>query len=121
LTKPDLFALAGFSLIGFAILLTAGFYLANRGHTLLLRMGTSVDVKLIQRTIAPLFHKQFADRITLRDIQILQGKDLMIGLQLASMTPEQRDQNLLEAERHLQTLLIERFGFSKPFIVQAVL
>jgi hypothetical protein len=121
LIKPKLFVLSGLASIGFSGLLGVGFYFTSYGRTLLLRMGTSVDVKLIHHTIEPLFYRQFADRIVLRDVQVLRGKELMIGLRLASMNPEEREKLLSEAERHLQTLLIERFGFSQPFTVQVSL
>jgi hypothetical protein len=121
LVKPKLFVLFGMASIGFSGLLGVGFYFMSYGRTLLLRMGTSIDVKLIHQTIAPLFHRQFADRVALRDVQVLQGKELLFGLRLASMNQEERDKLLTEAERHLQTLLIERFGFSQPFIVQALI
>jgi hypothetical protein len=119
LTKPDLFALVGFVLIGLSLMLVLGFLSVNRGRTLLLRMGASIDVLLIRQTIAPLLQRQFADRIALSDVRILRGKELTIGLRLAPMNPDEREKLLLQAERHLQILLMERFGISQPFMVQA--
>ena len=121
LMRPKLFVFTGLASIGFSGILGFGFYFMSYGRILLLRMGTSVDVKLIRQTISPLFYREFSDRIELRDVQVLQGKELLFGLRLASMNPEERAKLLLEAERHLQTVLMERFGFSQPFTVQASL
>jgi hypothetical protein len=121
LTRPKLFVLMGLVSIGFSGLLGFGFYFTSYGRILLLRMGTSVDVKLIQQTISPLFYREFADRVALGDVQVLQGKELLFGLRLGSMHPEERAKLLSEAERHLQILLMERFGFSQPFTVQVSL
>jgi hypothetical protein len=111
----------GLASIGFSLLLSVGFYFMSSGRILLIRMGTSVDVRLIRATIAPLFYREFSDRIELQEVQVLQGNQLLFGLRLTSMHPEERAKVLSEAERHLQTLLVERFGFSQPFTVQASL
>ncbi|HEV7737544.1 MAG TPA: hypothetical protein VGO47_09270 [Chlamydiales bacterium] len=117
--NPNLVAFAGFGLIAFSLLLMGGLLSVNRGRILLLRMGTSVDVKLIRQTIAPLLHKHFAARIALSNVQIHGGRDLALALKLAPMEEDEREKLLLEAEKHLQVLLIERFGYSQPFVVQA--
>ena len=117
--NPNLVAFAGFGLIAFSLLLIGGLLSVNQGRVLLLRMGTSVDVKLIRQTIAPLLQRHFAARISLSNVQILGGKDLTLALKLAPMEEDEREKLLLEAEKHLQVLLIERFGYSHPFVVQA--
>jgi hypothetical protein len=117
--NPNFVAFAGFGLTAFSLLLMGGLLSVNRGKILLLRMGTSVDVKVIRQTIAPLLHKHFAARIALSNVQILGGRNLTLALSLAPMEEEEREKLLLEAEKHLQVLLIERFGYSQPFIVQA--
>lgn len=119
LRNPKIVAFAGFGLIAFSLLLMGGLLSVNRGRVLLLRMGTSVDVKLIRQTIAPLLHKHFAARIALSNVQIFGGKELTLAIKLAPMEEDEREKLLLEAEKHLQVLLIERFGYSQPFIVQA--
>jgi hypothetical protein len=117
--NPNLLAFAGFGLIAFSLLLMGGLLSVNRGKILRLRMGTSVDVKLIRQTIAPLLQKHFAARIVLSNVQISGGRDLTLALKLAPMEEDEREKLFLEAEKHLQVLLIERFGYSHPFIVQA--
>ena len=117
--RSGLFLILGLASIGFSAILGCGFYCLSYGRTLLLRMGTSVDVKLIRQIILPLFYKEFSDRVSLRDVQVLQGKELLFGLQFASMSAEERDKLLLKAEHHLQTVLVERLGCKQPFTVQA--
>lgn len=114
-TKSPIFATVGCSVIGFSLLLGMWFLYVSRGQVLLLRMGTSVDVKLLRQSIAPILHKQFGDRIALRDVQIFRGKELSIGLRIGT---ENREALLVEAETCLQGLLIERFGFKRSFLVQ---
>jgi ABC-type protease/lipase transport system fused ATPase/permease subunit len=121
LQTPNLLAFLGFGLIAFSLFLMGGLLSVNRGRVLLLRMGTSVDEKLIQQTIAPLLQKHFAARIVLSNVQILRGRDLALALTLVPMEEGEREKLLLEAEKHLQVLLIERFGYSQPFTVQALI
>jgi len=115
--RAHLFAIVGCSVIGFSLLLGMWCFYVGRGRVLLLRMGTSVDVKLLRQSIAPLLHKQFGDRIALSDVQIFRGKELSIGLRVS---PENRDALLGEAEKCLQGFLIERFGFNRSFLVQVI-
>lgn len=119
-TKPDRIAMIGVCFIGFSWLLCLGFLSVFKAKILLLRLGTSVDVKLIRQTVAPLLQKQFGPRIRLRDVQILKGKELSLGVQLGPMNDEEREELLLEAEQHLKTLLSERFGYRKAFTMQAM-
>jgi hypothetical protein len=114
-TQSNAFAMIGCCVLGFSLLLGMWFLYVSRGRVLLLRMGTSVDVKLLRQSIAPLLERQFGDRIALRDVQIFRGKELSIGLCIG---PENREALLSEAETCLQGFLIERFGFKRPFLVQ---
>jgi len=110
--------------IGFVLLaffLTAGFYGLSKGKFLLLRMGgltTEVDIKLLKKAISPILSKHFPSLVFLTDLEICKNQQLRIGLSIAPMEAKEKEKTLLEAERQLQTLLSERFGYCRPFTVQ---
>jgi hypothetical protein len=111
----------GLGFFGLAFFLTMGFYCLSRGRYLLLRMGdlvTEVDMSVLKKTIRPLLSKQFASRVHLTDLEVFKDSQLRIGLSILPMEEKEKEKTLLEAERHLQTLLSERFGYRRPFIVQ---
>jgi len=112
-----LFGMIGFCSVGFSLLLGAIFFAMGRRRTLFLRMNTSVDLLLLRQMLGTLFQQQFSGHIALRDVHIFRGKELTIGLQFISGKVE--EERLLEVERHLKKFLMERFGYSEPFFVQA--
>lgn len=124
LEKPDVFAAWGIVLFVVAFLMTMGFLGVNRGRFLLLRMGGqgdfAVDTLILRKTIVPLLQKQFAARIALHNVEVLREKELAIGLTVETMDPLEQEKLLLEAEKHLKKLLVERFGYRDSFAVQAV-
>lgn len=105
----------------FTFLLTMGFYSLSKGRFLLLKMGArtlEVDVKVLKKTIPPFLYKQFSARVLLTDLEIFKKQQLRIGLSIAPMEEKEQEKTLLDAERHLQTLLSERFGYNRPFVIQ---
>jgi len=121
LNEPDLCSILGIGFFLAAFLCALGFYALNRGRILVLQMGKHVlamDETVIRETIEPSLHRAFAEKLSLDHVEIVRQRDLEIGVSLASMGEEEREQLLLSAEQHLETLLLERFGYRRPFKVQ---
>lgn len=121
LEDSDCLVWMGLGFFSLTFLLTMGFYGLSKGRFLLLKMGelvTEVDVKILKKTIPPFLSKQFAARVLLIDLDVFKNQELRIGLSIAPMEAKEKEKTLLDAERHLQTLLSERFGYRRPFIVQ---
>jgi len=111
----------GVAFFSFALLLTLGFFSLSKGRFLLLRMGehtTEIDVRILKKAIPPMLTKQLSGKVRLRDVEVFKNRELRIGLTMAPMEDKEKETILLDAEYHLQTLLSERFGYSRPFIVQ---
>ncbi|MDE3045190.1 MAG: hypothetical protein KGJ02_00890 [Verrucomicrobiota bacterium] len=123
LDRPDLCALVGIGSFTAALLSAFGFYALNRGQYLLLQMGhhwLEIDREVLRQTVEPALRKEFADKLTISHIEIARKKEVEIGLFIAPMEEEEREQLLLRAEQHLETLLRERFGYRRPFKVQVL-
>lgn len=101
-----------------ALLLLVGFYGLNRGRILRIEMGrhlASVDVDVIRLTLEECFKRNFPAQVSLTDVEVISAKKLEIGVTIAPINEEMREELFVNAERALQTLLKERFGYRKPF------
>lgn len=101
-----------------AFLLLIGFGGLNRGRFLYIEMGThtvSVEAALIRHSLEECFKTHFPQKIQLSDVEIFFGKKIEIGVSLISCSSKEQLEVLRAAERHLQTLLRQRFGYVKPF------
>jgi hypothetical protein len=101
-----------------AFLLLIGFYGLDRGKFLRIEMGqnlASIEAPVIRETLEECFKKHFPRQISLTDIEILGGKKLEIGVTISSLDEEAREELFIHAERALQTVLVDRFGYLKPF------
>jgi hypothetical protein len=105
--------LVGILLFAATFVLLIGFLTLNRGRTLRLKMGTEVDAELIRQTLEKYF--EASPMISLREVQIPSGSRLEIGVSIAPLEEDAREALFVKAEEELQTLLKERFGYSKPF------
>ena len=107
--------LIGLGLFAIALILLVGFYALDRGRYLVIRMGVSADLGILRQTVEDLFAREFSSRIALADIEIGARSRLEIGISLTPLNEEVREELFIQAERHLGTLLRERFGYEKPF------
>ncbi len=106
----------GFFVAAFFLLI--GFYGLNRGKVLRLQMGqhlVSVEAALIEQSIEECFRKSFKKQIFLSDVEIVNGKKIEIRVTLAPLEEDVREQLFARAETALQTLLKERFGYTRSF------
>lgn len=95
-----------------------GFYGLNRGRYLHIEMGNrqvTLDAKLIRQTVEESLKEQFSQLLSLQEVQIGKGAKIEIGVQLAPLEEGAREELFVQTEKHLQTLLSERFGYSRPF------
>lgn len=101
-----------------AFILLIGFGGLNRGRFLYIEMGThtvSVEAALIRHSLEECFKTHFPEKVHLSDMEILFGKKIEIGVSMASSDPRDQKEILIAAEKHLQLLLRQRFGYVKPF------
>lgn len=110
--------LTSISLVFFvaALLLFFGFYSLNRGQFLRIEMGknlTELDSRLIFETIEAHFKKEHSSKISLLDLEIINGKKLEVTVTFEK-TPLEKIE-LAEVEKSLKLLFRERFGYSYPF------
>lgn len=106
----------GFFLL--SALFLSGFYSFNRGRFLHIKMGTrqiSLDAKAIRQTLEETFKQVFPKQLFLQEVVVGQGAKLEIGIRLAPLEEGLREELFVRAEKHLETLLQERFGYSRPF------
>lgn len=105
----------GMGLFLAALVLLIGFYAMNRGKYLVIRMGLSTDLKVVQHAIEDCFSKQFQKRISLREVALGPKALLDFKVHLAPFDEAAREDLFIEVEKQLSLLLHERFGYSKPF------
>lgn len=103
----------GFFLAAFIFLL--GFYALNRGKYLVIRMGLSTDLKIVQHAIEECFAKQFQKKIALKEVSLGSKSHLHLKVHLAPIDESSREDLFITVEKQLSLLLYQRFGYSKPF------
>ncbi|HSX25650.1 MAG TPA: hypothetical protein VLE89_01415 [Chlamydiales bacterium] len=108
----------GFGFFVTAFVLLIGFYSLNRGRYLRVSMGKNIaeiDVQILSQTIEECFKTHFPKEISLTEVEIPRGASIEIGVKLASIDEKKKKELLIQIEKKLQTLFIQRFGYSKPF------
>jgi hypothetical protein len=108
----------GLIFLGTSLLLLLGFYGANKGSTLYVEMGVhtvSIEKVVIRHSLEECFKRLFPQKIELSDVEIIFGKRLEIEVFLSSTDEKIVKEQLSAAEKHLQFLLRQRFGYTKPF------
>ena len=118
LTRFEFCTPVAFGFLLAALLLLVGFYGLNRGKVLRIEMGrhlASVDSDVIRMTLEECFKKHFPAQISLNDVEVISGKTLEIAVAIAPLDEGMQEELFVNAERALQTLLKERFGYAKPF------
>lgn len=105
----------GLSLFMVALILLVGFYAFNRGKYLVIKMGVAADVQVIRQTVEDCFVKRFPKKIALHELELGRKSRLHFRVSMAPLDEAAREELFIEAEKHLSTLLRERFGYSKPF------
>lgn len=116
--KTEIFeksTLIGLGLFIASLVLLLGFYALDRGRYLVIQMGVSTDPKIVRQTIEDCFVRQFGKKVSLSDVEVGPKSRLEISVSLAPLDEGAREEIFIEAERHLQVLLKERFGYTKPF------
>lgn len=106
---------AGLSLLLIALLLTLGFYALDRGRYLVIRMGITTDMQFVRQTVEESLHRTFSNKLMLRDVGLGPKSRLEISVTLAPLDEEAQEALYIAAEKHLSTLLSQRFGYAKPF------
>ena len=118
LNEPELCNPAAIIFFAAAFFLLLGFYSFNRSRLLYVEMGShsaSVEEALIRHSLEECFKTHFPQKIELSDVEIIGGKTVQIQVSLGSNDIEKQQEMLASAERHLQVLLRQRFGYIKPF------
>lgn len=108
--------------IGFLIatlFLTISFYALNRGRYLVIKMGgknsSTANIRVIRKAVEDCFNREFGKQIHLKDLEIGSKSHLDFSVSLTPKEESIREDLYIEVEEHLNTLLKERFGYSKPF------
>ncbi len=116
--KTEIFeqsTLIGLSLFIISLVLLLGFYALDRGRYLVLQMGVSTDANVIQQSIEECLNRQFGKKISLSDVEVTRKSNLEIRVSLAPLDEAAREVLFVEAEKQLNLLLKERFGYHRPF------
>jgi hypothetical protein len=98
-----------------SLLFLVGFYALDRGRYLVIQMGVSADLHLIHQTLDECLQRYFPRQIVLNEVGLGRKSRLEIGVSLKPLSEEARENLFIEAEKQLQLLLRERFGYAKPF------
>lgn len=105
----------GMGLFLVALIFLLGFYALNRGKYLVIRMGISADLKVIQLAIEECFVKQFPKKISLKELGLGPKSRLDLKVYLAPADERAREDLFIAVEKQLSLLLHERFGYARPF------
>lgn len=105
----------GIGLILATLFLTLAFYALNHGRYIVIKMGVTTNIKLIQKAVEECFRRNFPKKIRLKDIEIGPQTHLGFKVSLAPLDEAAREDLYIEVEDQLNVLLKERFGYSKPF------
>lgn len=122
LNRPELLASFGLWTFAVVLMLFVGFYGVNRGKFLRLKMGAQpveIDHRLISKSLEECFHTHFKEKIALVAVNV--DSQIDIDIKLAPLDEGEREELFLRVEVALQTLLKERFGYTKPFYLTATL
>ena len=115
----EIFTLIGFGFLAAAVFFFFGFYALSRGRYLVIKMGggnAEVNKRLIQLTIEEWLRTHFSKKLSLINLEIIRGHQLEIGVQLHCTHEQKEEEKLLQrVEQEFQTLLGQRFGYTKPF------
>lgn len=98
-----------------SLLFLVGFYALDRGRYLVIQMGVSADLNIIRQTVEDCFQRHFSKQIILNEVEVGRKSRLEIGVSLKPLSEDARENLFIEAEKQLQLLLRERFGYAKPF------
>ena len=104
--------------LGCALLLWIGFYGFGPHKWLRLQMGshlTSVEIPVVQQTVAAFFREHFPEQVNLQKITFLKGNRVEMAIACFAKTPQEQKALLKQMEQGLQVLFKERFGYTKPF------
>lgn len=107
----------GLSLLVAAFVLLAGFYALDRGKYLVIKMGAKADVSIVRAAVEECFTRAFSTEMKLGDVQVDRKSEIAIEVSIASLEEDQREELFLRAEQEIGTLLKERFGYRKPFLL----
>jgi hypothetical protein len=113
LDRPNTLYRVGFVCLAASLILTLGFYAFYRGRSMLIGMGASVDAAVILKTLEPFFKEHFDGRMELSDIHFSSRGKLEIEVFSQSEDPHL----LARVEGGITSLLKERFGYAKPFLL----
>ncbi len=106
----------GFWIFAASFILLLGFFALNQGRFLRIEMGghlAEIDVHIVRQTLDECLKKNFPKLISLNDVEI--GKRIEINVAIAPLEEEVREELFIKTEKALETLLKERFGYTKPF------
>ena len=98
-----------------AALFLGVFYSLHRGRYLLVRMGISANLKLIQQATEECFFREFTKQVSLKDLAVGAKSRLEFTIRLSQVEAKDQEEVLLRVEKHLANLLQRRFGYTKDF------
>lgn len=106
------------SLIGFMLLLAAAilllsFYLLEKGSFLVIRMGLSIDLKLVKSAVEECFSRQLCRKVSLLDVEL--ADEMKLEMKVAIQSEEKEEDLLQQTEKELAFMLAKRFGYQKSF------
>jgi hypothetical protein len=102
----------GMGLFALSLVLFIGFFALNRGKCLVIQMGVSTDVRLVQHVVEEYFSTHFHKKIALKEVTLGPKSSLSFLI----TTHEKEPESLFgEVETGLSLLLRKRFKYTKPF------
>lgn len=105
----------GMGLFAASLVFLVGFYALNRGKYLVIQMGVSTDVRLIQHAVEEYFGKHFPQKIALKEVALGSKSSLDFIVHLTPIQEADRENLFIEVETGLSHLLRKRFRVTKPF------
>jgi len=102
----------GMGLMALSLVFLVGFYALNRGKYLVIQMGVSTDVRLIQHVVEEYFNSHFPQKIALKEVTL--GPKSSLSFMVATQEKDQMSL-FVEVETGLSLLLRKRFKYTKPF------
>ncbi|MBS0620089.1 MAG: hypothetical protein JSS61_01340 [Verrucomicrobia bacterium] len=109
-------SLIGFSILGFGILLSIGFYAMHAKRSYHFAMG-EVDPALIQQSVQTYWDTTFNSHRAKTAVQIHSSDQIEVVIEMPQFTPEEHQGVLNRAEAELSTLFKNQLGYQGRFLL----
>ena len=116
LNHEEQLTLIGFGFFSLSLLFFLGFYSLQRGRFFRLKMGgAEIRMRVIRKTLEECLRTHFPRKVALEGTSFLAERKLEITIRLPPLEEADRDALFVSVEKHLQSLLKEKFGYAHPF------